>query len=82
MSNFGISNFGIAKAGAETATGFGFIFGVAAGVEVVSAMTVILGLEGGFRLKASRRPRHIGPRLFQDPLSRAAPKEGRLGGCY
>src|SRR5450759_5499019 len=85
MSNFGISNLGISNLGVSktdaVATGFGLIFGVAAWVEVVSAMTVILGLEGGFWLTASRRPRHIGSRLFQDPPLSGAPN-GRLGVCY
>jgi hypothetical protein len=48
----GISNFGVSKAGALTATGFGFDFGVAAALEVVSAMTVILDLEGAVRVRA------------------------------
>jgi hypothetical protein len=56
---------GISKTDAVAASGFGLVFGVT--VWVVSAMTVILGSEGGFRLKASRRPRHIGSRLFQNP---------------
>jgi hypothetical protein len=38
----GISNFGISKAGALTATGFVLAFGVAAAEAVGSAMTVIL----------------------------------------
>jgi hypothetical protein len=64
ISNFGISNFGVSKADAGAA-GLDLIFGVA--TWTVSAMTVILGSEGGFRLIASCRPRHIGSRLFQDP---------------
>src|SRR6478672_3317763 len=54
ISNLGISNFGVSKAGALTATGFDFVFGVAAALEVVSAMTVILDLGG----RCSRQGRH------------------------
>jgi hypothetical protein len=66
ISNFGISNIGISKMDALAATDFDLAFGVTAAIWV-SAMTVILGSEGGFRLKASRRPRLIGSRLFLDP---------------
>ena len=74
MSNLGMSNFGISKADSGTATGLAFAFGVA--VEMVSAMIVILGSQGGFPPKMSRRAWHNGSRVyFQDPPS----KERRKG---
>src|SRR5665811_768961 len=74
MSNLGISNFGISKADPVTATGLAFAFGVA--VEMVSAMIVILGSEGGFPPKMSRRDWHNGSRVYSSTRRRKGASQG------